>query len=444
MRLSATSSLKTRLSTCAPLIAVAALSVASAAQAAGEVFIPVLSYRTGAYSPNGTPLANGFVDYLKLVNARDGGINGVKIAYEECEYGYATDRGIECFDRLKHRKPVAVWPSSTGLTFALTARAHEDKVPIFTPGYGRSDTEDGTVFPWNFPLIGTYYTAADILIQHVAKLERGNLKGRKIVLVYHDSPYGKEPIQVLEERAKKDGFELTTLPVTPPGVEQKSVWLQVRQRRPDYVLLWGWGVMNSTAIKEMAAAGFPRSKTFGVWWSAAEPDVQPAALSAVGYSGLTLQQSGEADLPVHREIAKHVHDKNQGTGRRDEIGTVLYNRGLQAAMLIIESIRTAQARFGKRPVTGEEVRWGAENLRIDKERITALGFGGQLQPIMTTCADHLGSSGARVHTWDGQKWKYASDWYQADRAFLKPLIEASSKRYAQAQKIVPRDCRNEK
>ena len=32
--------------------------------------------------PNGIPFANGYVDYLKLVNARDGGIDGVKITAE--------------------------------------------------------------------------------------------------------------------------------------------------------------------------------------------------------------------------------------------------------------------------------------------------------------------------------------------------------------------------
>jgi hypothetical protein len=52
-----------------------------------EQFFPVLVYRTGPYAPNGVPFANGYVDYLQLVNARDGGINGVKISYEECETG---------------------------------------------------------------------------------------------------------------------------------------------------------------------------------------------------------------------------------------------------------------------------------------------------------------------------------------------------------------------
>ena len=209
---------------------------------AKEQFFPLLAYRTGAYSPNGTPWANAKIDYIKLINARDGGVNGVKITYEECETGYATDRGVECYERLKNKGPTGaslIDPQATGITFALTEKAPVDKIPLLTLGYGLAASQDGMAFKWNFPLLGTYWTAADVLIQHLGKKEGGleKLRGKRIALVYHDSPFGKEPIPLLEERAKMHGFDLAKLPVTAPGIEQKSVWLQVRQQRPDYVLL---------------------------------------------------------------------------------------------------------------------------------------------------------------------------------------------------------------
>ena len=423
--------------------AFAGVALCGALAQADEIFVPALSYRTGAYAPNGIPFTDGFIDYLKLVNARDGGVNGIKIAFEECETGYAQDRGVECYERLKSKKPVAINPLSTGITFALTDKAPGDKIPLFTTGYGRSDSADGSVFQWNFPLLGTYWNAADILLQHVAKLNKGNLKGKKIALVYHDSPYGKEPIPVLEERAKTMGYELIKLPVTHPGVEQKATWLQVRQQRPDYVFLWGWGVMNSAAIKEATAVGYPRKQMYGVWWSAAEPDVLPAEASAAGYNGLALQHSDEKDAQIHKDVIKHVYDKGQGTAKKEEVGTVLYNRGLISAMLVVESIRTAQGKYGKRVVTGEEVRWGAEHLNIDTARIKALGFDGLLQPINTSCSDHVGAYKARIQTWDGKQWNITSGWYEADRAFLRPMVEAQAKKYAAEKNIKPRDCSKE-
>jgi branched-chain amino acid transport system substrate-binding protein len=139
----------------------ALVSTAAFAQAK-EQFFPSLVYRTGAYAPNGVPFANGMADYMKLVNAR-GGINGVMTLLEECETGYATDRGVECYERLKGKNGGATvfQPLSTGITFALTEKAPIDKIPLLTGGYGRSESADGGVFKWNFPLAGTYWVAAD-------------------------------------------------------------------------------------------------------------------------------------------------------------------------------------------------------------------------------------------------------------------------------------------
>ena len=155
---------------------------------ATEQFLPALVYRTGPYAPNGVPFANGVVDYWTMINERDGGINGVKIAFEECETGYATDKGVECYERLKGKGTTGAGyfsPLSTGITFALTEKVTGDKIPLLTLGYGRSESKDGTVFPWNFIALGSYWTAADVAIQHIAKEMGGvaNLKGKKISLV---------------------------------------------------------------------------------------------------------------------------------------------------------------------------------------------------------------------------------------------------------------------
>jgi branched-chain amino acid transport system substrate-binding protein len=425
----------------------ASLATSTAFAQAKEQFFPVLVYRTGAYAPNGIPFANGYVDYLKLTNAR-GGINGVKAIFEECETGYATDRGVECYERLKgkHGGASVFHPLSTGITFALTEKIPTDKIPMITAGYGRSESTDGMVFKWNFPLTGTYWDAADIILQHLAKKEGGwdKLRGKKIAHIFHDSPYGKEPIPLLQERAKLHGFELTTIPVTHPGVEQKAAWLQIRQLRPDYVLLWGWGVMNSTALKEAVATGYPRDKMYGVWWAGAEPDVKDVGDGAKGYNALTLQHGAEPNSAIVKEVLEKVHAKGQGTGPKDEVGQVLYMRGLKAAMLSVEGVRRAQDRFGKGKVmTGEQVRWGLENLSLDQGKLDGLGFKGVLRPISTSCADHRGDVWARIHTWDGSKWNFTSDWYQADQSIIKPMIKAAADKYAAEKKIERRtaaDC----
>jgi branched-chain amino acid transport system substrate-binding protein len=421
--------------------AVGGTLVTAPALAQNEQFIPHLVYRTGPYGPNGVPFANGVADYYRLVNERDGGINGVKIVYEECEFGYATDRGVECYERLKAKGPTGaayVIPLSTGVTFAITEKTATDKIPIISMGYGRSESRDGSVFQWNFPLLGTYWTAADIILQHIAKKEGGfdKLKGKKIALVYHDSPYGKEPIALLQKRAQMHGFSTLLLPVTHPGVEQKSTWLQIRQNRPDYTLLWGWGVMNSTAIKEAAAVGYARDKMYGVWWSGAEQDTRPAEDAAKGYNSVTLQH-GSGRFKVHEDLKKHLYDKNLGTAKWDDTGEILYNRGLIDGMLGVEAIRTAQEKFGKKPLTGEQVRWGLENLNLTADRLKQLGFEGELKPIKVSCQDHEGSRDGRIQTWDGKNWKIVSDWYASDDKVIEPMVKEAAAKYAAEKKITP-------
>ena len=407
-----------------------------------EQFFPLLSYRTGAYAPNGIPWADGKQDYLKMVNARDGGINGVKITFEECETAYATDRGVECYERLKSRPGVTmIDPQSTGITFALTEKAPGDKIPLLTVGYGLSVAQDGMAFKWNFPLLGSYWTGSDILIQHIGKSLGGldKLKGKKITLVYHDSPFGKEPIPLLQERSKMHGFELQLLPVTAPGVEQKATWLQVRQSKPDYVLLWGWGVMNSTALKEAQATGYPRDKMYGVWWAGAEPDVKDVGMGAKGYHALAMHSSGQQPK-VMQDILKHVHAKGQGSGPKDDVGAVLYTRGVVISMLSVEAVRRAQERFGKGKVmTTEQIRWGLENLALDQKKLDALGFNGVIRPVSSSCQDHMGSTWARIQDWDGTKWAPSSDWYEADEQILKPMIKAGGEKYLTDKKMTRRE-----
>src|SRR4030095_7374054 len=113
---------------------------------------------------------------------------------------------------------------------------------------------------------------------------------------------------------------------------------------------------------------------------------------------------------LHEDLKKHVYDKNQGSAKWEETGEILYVRGLINAMLGVEAIRTAQKKFGNKPLTGEQVRWGIENLDLSDARIKELGFHDMLRAIKLSCQDHEGARFGRIQTWDGEKWTVSSDW----------------------------------
>lgn len=413
---------------------------------AEEQFIPLPSYRTGSFAPLGIPWADGKADYLRLINARDGGVNGVKLKFEECEYAYATDRGVECYERLKNAYGGASGfdPQSTGVTFAVSDKAINDKVSIETMGYGLSQSVDGSVFKWNFPLLGTYWTAADVMIQDIARRLGGfdKLKGKKIALVHHDSPYGKEPIPLLKARAKANGFELFIYPVAAPGVEQKSTWLSIRQKRPDFVLLWSAGIMTPTAIREAQATGYARDKIYGIWWAGSDHDVRDIGNEAKGYNTITIHNTGESGGKIYDDLQKYVYADG---GKTATAGSLAYNRGMVISALQVEAIRTAQEKFGKgKHMTSEQVRWGFENLNIDNARLKELGLDEMIRPFKTSCQNHMGEDWARIMKWDGKKFVLASpEWYQADQKFVAPLVKSEAEKYAKEKKIEIRDCSKE-
>ena len=270
------------------------------------------------------------------------------------------------------------------------------------------------------------------------------LKGKKIVNIYHDSAYGKETIPVLDAQAKKYGFQITHIAVPHPGNEQQSQWLQVRQIRPDWVILRGWGVMNPTALKAAAKVGFPRTKVVGVWWSGAEEDVIPAGDAAKGYIAAGFNLPG-TNFPVMQEVLKHVYKKGKGEMEdQSRIGSIYHTRGIVAGIITAESIRTAQARFGKgKPMTGEQVRWGIEHLNIDEKRLKELGAVGLMQPLKVSCMDHEGGGAVKFLQWDGRKWNVITDWIASDQSIVRPMIEASAAQYAKEKGINPRDCSKE-
>lgn len=407
-------------------------------------FFPVNAYWTGPYAAGGSAFGGGLIDYMKMLNARDGGVNGVKLFWEKCETQYQNDRIVECYERMKNRGAgMALFhPMSTGGTYSVFERAAEDEIPVLSIGYGRTDASDGRVFPYLFPLLTNYWSQNTAKIRFIGQRVGGmeNLAGLKIANIYHDSAYGKETIPVLDRQAGIYGFDVRHFPVVHPGVDQKATWLQVARRyRPDWVILRGWGVMNPTALKEAARVGFPRDRMVGVWWSGAEEDTVPAGDAAEGFIAAGFHPSGTG-FPVIQDIVAHVYDAGEGELPRERLGSIYYNRAVVWGIVSIEAIRKAMDMFGNRPVSGPEVQQALETLEMTPERIAELGATGLVPPFAVTCADHEGGAAVMFQQWRGGAWVPVSDWVETDRALVRPMIEESAAQYAAEQGVAPRDC----
>ncbi|MBT6365229.1 MAG: ABC transporter substrate-binding protein [Bacteroidetes bacterium] len=406
-------------------------AVMAAAPVMADLVFPSLSYRTGAYASGGIPFADGYADYMTLLNERDGGIGGVMTRILECETGFNTEKGVECYEATKGEGALVYQPLSTGITYQLIPKVTADGIPLHSMGYGRTSAANGKVFSNIFNYPANYWNGASLVVNHLLELNGGDIKGKKLTLVYHNSAFGKEPIRTLEELSKKHGFELTTLAVDHPGQEQKSQWLQIRRERPDYVTMWGWGVMNQVAIQEAANIRFPMENFIGVWWSGAEIDVLPAGDAADGYKAITFHNVGD-DFPLFDDLKTYVVDRGKAAGAGDQLGTVVYNRGLYAAMLASEAVRAAQKIHGVSDITPAMMRDGMEALEITEARMVELGMPNFGPSFKVSCENHGGPGTGAIAQWDAtsKQWSLISDFMATDMSVIQPLIDADSAAFA--------------
>ncbi|MFZ1907893.1 MAG: ABC transporter substrate-binding protein [Burkholderiales bacterium] len=404
----------------------------SEALASDSLLVPLFTYRTGPFANSGIPIANGMHDYLNMLNARDGGIGGVKIDVQECETQYKNEKGVECYDSFKNKNPLVINPYSTGITLALIPKASVDGIPILSMAYGLSASAVGQDFPWIFNPPDTYWDGMSIALKYIAQKEGGGfdkLKGKTIGFIYFDGGYGREPIPLLNDFAKDYGFNVKMYPVPPSQMQtQSGLWLAVRRDRPDWMIMWGWGAMNPTAVQEAAKTGYPMDHFIGVWWSGSEDDARPAGAGAKGYLAMNFNAVG-ANYKAIKDIEKYVIAKGNSQTPKDMVGENFYNRGVMNAVVIAEAIRNAQRITHKKMINGADMRRGLETLKISEARWKQIGLAGFGPPIDVTCQDHNGHGSVYVQQWSGTKWVKVSDWITPVKDKVMPLLDEAAKDY---------------
>jgi branched-chain amino acid transport system substrate-binding protein len=361
--------------------------------------------RTGPTQIVGVVICPAIQDYVDLVNSK-GGIEGYKLVYNELDNEYKVPQAVEEYERQKRMGAVSMAIYGTPQAQALNQKLQEDKIPGTSPGFGISASADGSRFPYLFPVAATYWSQAAGSIQFIKEKLGGSIKGKKIAYVYYDNPAGHEPLPILEDLQKMEGFELRSFAVPPPGVEMGAQVLDITQRyRPDFVIDHLFGRSPSVAIKEYKRAGFPLSKVLGLVWASAEADIQAAGGWQVAQGYHTLQFAGAGDdYPVRQEIKAmyKAQGKEPPKGMDD---TVIYNRGILIAALHVEAIRNAlKATGGKKP-SGEDVKKGFESIHD-------FTLDGLVPPLKVTPEDHEGGGWVQIFQVHDGKLVKETDWFR--------------------------------
>ncbi|OLC14995.1 MAG: hypothetical protein AUH29_08950 [Candidatus Rokubacteria bacterium 13_1_40CM_69_27] len=405
------------------LVMMSGLTLGSPGSAAAshEIVLGLQCDRTGATQTVGVHLCPGYHDYVRLVNAK-GGVEGHKIRAVEIDHEYKVPQGVEAYERHKKEGAVVISLYGTPHTYALTQKLTEDRIPGTSPGFGRADATDGTRYPYVFPLAASYWSQAGAAVDF-AKKQLGGLKGKKIAFLFFDNPAGREPIPVLEDLAAREGFQLKTFAVPPPGVEMGAQALDIAQRyRADFVIAHLFGRSPSVSIKELKRVGYPLRKVVSFVWGSAEADVEAAGGFGVAEGYHTMQYAGVGtDFPVLNEI-REMYKKEGKEPSKEMASTVYYNRGVMWAAVAVEAIRNAVKAKPDGKVTGADVKAGFE-------KIKGFTLGGLLPPLEITPNDHEGGGWVQIWQVKGGKFARETDWYKAYQDVVaKHIQEAGAKK----------------
>jgi branched-chain amino acid transport system substrate-binding protein len=391
------------------------------AAASHEIVLGLQCDRTGATQTVGVHLCPGYHDYVRLVNAK-GGVDGHKIRAVEIDHEYKVPQGVEAYERHKKEGAVVISLYGTPHTYALTQKLTEDHIPGTSPGFGRADATDGTRYPYVFPLAASYWSQAGAAVDFARK-QMGGLKGKKIAFLFFDNPAGREPIPVLEDLAAREGFQLRTFAVPPPGVEMGAQVLDIAQRyRADFVIAHLFGRSPSVSIKELKRVGYPLRKVVSFVWGSAEADIEAAGGFGVAEGYHTMQYAGVGtDFPVLNEI-REMYRKEGKEPSKEMASTVYYNRGVMWAAVAVEAVRNALKAKPDGKVTGADVKAGFE-------KIKGFTLGGLLPPLEITPNDHEGGGWVQIWQVKGGKFARVTDWYKAYQDVVaKHIKEAGAKK----------------
>jgi branched-chain amino acid transport system substrate-binding protein len=384
-----------------------------------EVLIGMQCDRTGATQITGVVLCPAMHDYYDLINA-GGGVEGYTIKADEIDNEYKVPQAVEAYQRQKQQGAVLMTLYGTPMTVALNQRLEEDKIATTSPGFGIAAAADGTRYPYLFPIAATYWSQGAAAVEFVKNKLGGNLKGKKIAYIFYDNPAGKEPLPIVEELQKREGFELRTFAVPPPGVEVGAQVLDITQRyRPDFVIAHLFGRSPAAAIKAFKSNGYPLSKVVGLVWASSEADIDAAGGFGVaeGYHAMQFAGAGD-DYPVRQQIKAMYKKAGKEPLDLMDKNTVYYNRGLLQAAIHVEGIRNALKANGGKAPTGSDIKNGLEHIRD-------FTLGGLVPPLEITPTDHEGGGWVQVFQVKGGKFVKETDWFRAYRDVVEHALKTA-------------------
>jgi branched-chain amino acid transport system substrate-binding protein len=340
------------LAAAAPL-ALPALPAQAQAQANDIVFAATLPL-TGPFAAVAKDQLEGMKDYIEHVNGK-GGVKGRRIRFLVEDTQYKVDQAIAGWKKfMAADKPVAVFGDGTGFVRAAAQENNERYKVLMTSTSYASDLEDSSKYGFHFMSGPNYSEAADVLLQYV----KANFKGSgrpRLAVIHSASEFGRDPLEHIRKRTAALGIDLVLVAELKfRDVDVAAEPITLRQARPDYTLIHGFGgAPIFTEVIKLARDYKLETQFMGTFWESSRTLLKRAGPAADGFLGVsnyawsTTGASG-AMLKAIDEIRRKRDPKYDG------VPDIYYMQGWMSMMLLAKAAEEAIAQ--NKPFTGEGLR----------------------------------------------------------------------------------------
>lgn len=345
---------------------------------------------TGATGDVGKPHAEGSRAYVDYINEK-GGVNGRKIELKWEDYAYKTDKAVEIYKKWKDEQVVAIIGWGTGDTEAMKGLVAKDKIPYISGSYSESLINPAQT-PYNFIAAATYSQQARVLLDW-AKAKKANAK---VGMIFHDSPFGRSPLEDAKAYAGKIGLTWVGEAALPgPAADAVTQVLDLSNKGVEFVLIQNVTKGSAQVLKAAQQQGvLGKIQFLGLTYSSDENLIKAAGDAAEGFVGTP-------SFAFPYEQGKGIDEAlayAKSKGMKPEDLNQKWLQGWAFGRILVEAIKRAGEN-----VTGETMRKAMESMKeYDLE-----GLGA---PLSFSDKDHAGAKKARIYQVKSGKWQPVSEY----------------------------------
>jgi len=349
---------------------------------------------TGATGDVGAPHAEGTRAWFDYLNNELGGVNGRKVELVWGDYAYQVPQAVDLYKKFVNEdKVVAVLGWGTGDTEAMKEMIAQDKVPYISGSYAET-LVDPSVTPYNFIVSSTYSQQARVLLDWI----REQKSDAKVGMIFHDSPFGRAPLEDAKAYAAQIGLTWVGEAAL-PGAAADAVTqvLDLNNKGVEFIMIQNVVKGTAQVLKAVQQQGLSgRIQVVGMTYSVDETLLAAAGDAAEGFVGTPAFVFPYDEGPGIAEAVAYA----EKTGKKRAELTQKWLQGWVFGRILTEAIRRAGDN-----VTGE-------TLKAALETFQDVDLGGIGAPLTFSPTDHGGTDKARIYQVKNGRFEAITDFVE--------------------------------